>query len=88
MVRIHLPPAESPRLAGFWPPTAKSRPFARVCERYLLVSQPFDVQEQTGLYGAIVIAPKAGYPYAFDRDYVVLLSDWSFERPETIVGNL
>jgi CopA family copper-resistance protein len=45
-------------------------------------------QEQTGLYGAIVIAPKAGYTQAFDRDYVVLLSDWSFEPPETIVSNL
>jgi CopA family copper-resistance protein len=45
-------------------------------------------QEQTGLYGAIVIAPMAGYAQAFDRDYVVLLSDWSFEPPETIVSNL
>jgi len=45
-------------------------------------------QEQTGLYGAIVIAPNAGYAQAFDRDYVVLLSDWSFESPETIVSNL
>jgi len=45
-------------------------------------------QEQTGLYGAIVIAPKAGYAQAFDRDYVVLLSDWSFEPPESIVSNL
>ena len=31
MVRIHLPPAESPRLAGFPPPQARSRLFARVC---------------------------------------------------------
>jgi CopA family copper-resistance protein len=45
-------------------------------------------QEQTGLYGAIVIAPKGGYTQAFDRDYVLLLSDWSFEPPETIVSNL
>src|SRR6516225_690703 len=45
-------------------------------------------QEQTGLYGAIVITPKAGYAQAFDRDYVVLLSDWSFEPPERIVSNL
>jgi len=46
------------------------------------------LQEQTGLYGAIVIDPKGGYPQAFDRDYVVLLSDWTFESPETIVSNL
>jgi CopA family copper-resistance protein len=45
-------------------------------------------QEQTGLYGAIVIEPKGGYTQAFDRDYVLLLSDWSFEPPETIVSNL
>jgi FtsP/CotA-like multicopper oxidase with cupredoxin domain len=45
-------------------------------------------QEQSGLYGAIVIEPKAGYAQAFDRDYIVLLSDWSFEPPETIVSNL
>ena len=45
-------------------------------------------QEQTGLYGAIVITPKAGYAQAFDRDYVVLLSDWSSEPPEAIVSNL
>ena len=30
-VRIHLPPAVSPRLARFCPPTARSRLFARVC---------------------------------------------------------
>jgi CopA family copper-resistance protein len=45
-------------------------------------------QEQTGLYGAIVVDPKAGYAQKFDRDYVVLLSDWSDEAPETILSNL
>ena len=45
-------------------------------------------QEQTGLYGPIVIVPKGGYAKGFDRDYVVMLSDWSFEPPETIVSNL
>jgi CopA family copper-resistance protein len=45
-------------------------------------------QEQTGVYGAIVIAPKDGYAQAFDRDYVVMLSDWSDENPDTIAGNL
>ncbi len=44
--------------------------------------------EQSGLYGALVIEPRAGYVHAFDRDYVVLLSDWSDENPETIVSNL
>lgn len=45
-------------------------------------------QEQTGLYGPIVIVPKDGYREAFDRDYVVMLSDWSFEASATIVSNL
>ncbi len=45
-------------------------------------------QEQSGLYGSIAIEPRAGYAQAFDRDYVVLLSDWSDESPETIVSNL
>jgi CopA family copper-resistance protein len=45
-------------------------------------------QEQTGLYGAIVVEPKAGYRYRFDRDYIVLLSDWTDENPEAILSNL
>jgi CopA family copper-resistance protein len=45
-------------------------------------------QEQTGVYGPIVIMPKGGYAQAFDRDYVVMLSDWSDEDPDTIVSNL
>ena len=45
-------------------------------------------QEQTGVYGAIVIEPKDGYADKFDRDYVVLLSDWSDDDPKTIVSNL
>jgi FtsP/CotA-like multicopper oxidase with cupredoxin domain len=45
-------------------------------------------QEQTGLYGPIVITPREGYHQPFDRDYVVMLSDWSFTSPETIVSNL
>jgi CopA family copper-resistance protein len=45
-------------------------------------------QEQTGLYGPIVIEPKSGDAHQFDRDYVVLLSDWSDEHPESIISNL
>ena len=45
-------------------------------------------QEQTGVYGPIVIEPKGGYAQRFDRDYVVMLSDWSNENPEAIVSNL
>jgi FtsP/CotA-like multicopper oxidase with cupredoxin domain len=45
-------------------------------------------QEQTGVYGAIVIEPRGGYAQGFDRDYVVMLSDWTDENPDTIVSNL
>jgi CopA family copper-resistance protein len=45
-------------------------------------------QEQTGVYGPIVIVPKGGYSQPFERDYIVMLSDWSFEAPDTIVSNL
>ena len=34
-------------------------------------------QEQAGLYGAIVIDPIAPPPYRFDREHVLLLSDWT-----------
>ncbi|MDQ2745000.1 MAG: copper resistance system multicopper oxidase [Chloroflexota bacterium] len=45
-------------------------------------------QEQTGLYGAIIVEPQAGYPVAFNRDYVIVLSDWTDINPEEIVSNL
>ena len=45
-------------------------------------------QEQTGTYGPLVIEPRAPEPFSYDRDYVVMLSDWSFEDPETIFANI
>jgi CopA family copper-resistance protein len=45
-------------------------------------------QEQTGLLGAIVIKPRDRDPIDFDREYVVLLSDWTDANPETIFSNL
>ena len=45
-------------------------------------------QEQEGLYGAIVVAPKTKPPTAPARDYVVLLSDFSQETSQQILGNL
>ena len=41
-------------------------------------------QQQTGLYGAIVIEPRTGERMRVERDYVVLLSDWTDEDPEHI----
>jgi CopA family copper-resistance protein len=45
-------------------------------------------QEQTGLYGAIVIEPAGGERHRVDRDHVVLLSDWSDDGPEHIFATL
>ncbi|WP_063580555.1 copper resistance system multicopper oxidase [Achromobacter ruhlandii] len=45
-------------------------------------------QEQTGLYGAIVIDPKRRDPIAADRDYTVLLSDWTDEDPMRVFDKL
>ncbi|MDR2877409.1 MAG: copper resistance system multicopper oxidase [Chromatiales bacterium] len=45
-------------------------------------------QEQTGLYGAIIIDPAGADAFSADRDYVVVLSDWSDESPQTIAANL
>ncbi|MBB1597551.1 copper resistance system multicopper oxidase [Achromobacter sp. UMC46] len=45
-------------------------------------------QEQTGLYGAIVIDPRRRDPVASDRDYTVLLSDWTDEDPMRLFNKL
>ncbi len=46
------------------------------------------LEEQTGIYGSMVIEPKGGFATRFDRDYVIVLSDWSDESPRRIVSNL
>jgi CopA family copper-resistance protein len=38
-------------------------------------------QEQTGLYGALVVEPREPEPFAYDREHVVLLSDWTDRDP-------
>jgi FtsP/CotA-like multicopper oxidase with cupredoxin domain len=45
-------------------------------------------QEQTGLYGPIVIEPRGGERHASDREHTVLLSDWSDADPEWIYATL
>ncbi|MGB4859904.1 MAG: copper resistance system multicopper oxidase [Dokdonella sp.] len=45
-------------------------------------------QEQVGMCGAIVVEPRDGERFPADRDYVVMLSDWSDENPETLYANL
>lgn len=45
-------------------------------------------QEQTGMYGAIVIDPRGRDPYGADRDHVVVLSDWTDEDPNRVYSKL
>ena len=45
-------------------------------------------QEQLGLYGALVIHPREPDPVTVDRDYVVLLSDWTDENPARVLAKL
>jgi CopA family copper-resistance protein len=45
-------------------------------------------QEQTGLYGAITIEPRGGQRHPAERDYIVLLSDWTDNDPEHLYANL
>jgi CopA family copper-resistance protein len=46
------------------------------------------MQEQQGMYGAIVIEPAGREPVKADRDYVVVLSDHTQEDPRRVLGNL
>jgi CopA family copper-resistance protein len=46
------------------------------------------MQEQTGLSGALILEPRGREPYAWQRDYVVMLADWTDEDPMTVVSNL
>jgi CopA family copper-resistance protein len=45
-------------------------------------------QEQIGLMGGLVIEPRDKDPIAYDRDYVVLFSDWSDTNPDALYSNL
>ena len=46
------------------------------------------LQEQVGVYGALVIDAKEPEPFSYDRDYVVLLSDWTDENPARVLAKL
>ncbi|MGE8115520.1 copper resistance system multicopper oxidase [Pseudomonas sp. NPDC086566] len=46
------------------------------------------LQEQAGVYGAIVIEPREPEPHAYQRDHVLLFSDWSDQAPEALLATL
>lgn len=45
-------------------------------------------QEQLGLYGPLVIHPRDPAPATIDRDYVVILTDWTDEDPDRVFAKL
>ncbi|NUU34865.1 copper resistance system multicopper oxidase [Pseudomonas sp. C2B4] len=45
-------------------------------------------QEQSGVYGPLVIDAKDPEPFQYDRDYVVMLTDWTDEDPVGLMKTL
>ncbi|MHA6127610.1 copper resistance system multicopper oxidase [Pseudomonas fluorescens group sp. PF-1] len=46
------------------------------------------MQEQSGVYGPIVIDSKEPEPFQYHRDYVVMLTDWTDEDPGRVMAKL
>ena len=45
------------------------------------------LQEQRGVYGALVFHPKKQL-YNYDKEYIVVFSDWTDENPDQVLRNL
>lgn len=46
------------------------------------------LQEQLGHYGPLVIDPLEPYGHAYDREFVLVLSDWTFADPYRVLSRL
>ena len=46
------------------------------------------LQEQLGHYGPIIIDPAGADPVQYDRDHVIVLSDWTFMHPHMLFTRL
>jgi CopA family copper-resistance protein len=46
------------------------------------------LQEQMGHYGPLVIDPAGADPVPYDREHVIVLSDWTFMHPHRVIGKL
>ncbi|WP_114953191.1 copper resistance system multicopper oxidase [Sphingosinicella terrae] len=46
------------------------------------------LQEQQGHYGPLILDPADGDPVGYDREHVIVLSDWSFLHPHEILRKL
>lgn len=46
------------------------------------------LQEQQGHYGPLIIDPVEPEPFEYEREYIVMLSDWTFEDPMAVLRKL
>ncbi|MBW1998857.1 MAG: multicopper oxidase domain-containing protein, partial [Deltaproteobacteria bacterium] len=46
------------------------------------------LQEQQGHYGPLIIDPIDPDPFDYDREHVIVLSDWTFENPYKVLAKL
>lgn len=46
------------------------------------------LQEQSGHYGPLIIDPKGTDPVTYDREYVLVLGDWTFTDPHRVFAKL
>lgn len=46
------------------------------------------LQEQQGLYGALIVDPPVAPAYHYTKDFTIVLSDWSNTHPNQILSNL
>ena len=56
--------------------------------RHLLVSQPLGFSGAARLYGPLVIEPREPEPFRYDREHVVMLTDWTDDEPERVFAKL
>jgi CopA family copper-resistance protein len=47
-----------------------------------------NLQEQLGHYGPLIFDPAGADPVAYEREHVLVLSDWSFVHPHTMMQKL
>jgi FtsP/CotA-like multicopper oxidase with cupredoxin domain len=47
-----------------------------------------EFQEQMGHYGPLIIDPVEPEPFRYDREHLVMFSDWTFEDPHVILSRL
>ena len=45
-------------------------------------------QEQKGMYAPMIIDPREPDPVSYDREYVIMLSDWTFRSVMGMIGDL